>query len=553
MTTIRVDAAEVAELGVALAETGADLLLMGDPAAERWALGPGAAGPAVEELLGGWRRVRLALGGSLDRAGRRRGRGRVALPRHRGRGVALAVRGVVVSGLPPLPGHPGGGAAARRPARRDRPAAVGPGRRPRPAARRRHLGRPGRRGRSAHGCARSGRCWMPSPCASAGRRPPLRALADAMEEAQAVVARAVLDVDEAEHTYAVLEDRAVALVAAGAGEGDPEVLVVRHLQLEQVEVQQRRRGRGTRRPPSGSGRPTAAARPSSARLSVDGLADSLPYRVLAGVSSAGHDAGDRWAPVAAVVPELRPVAAAADAVAVAADAALAASRTARGMPGQLAVGAGLAAAGALGGALRRGRDRGGAAHGGRRRRHGTPHHPGSAWPWARCTRPGPAATPCAASFRGAAGAGHRRARSSAGRRSDRAGRAGRLPAGRRSGPGPARRDGAGSASRGAEPRPRRLAARDANGSGAHVHAGVEQAVASERLGPACATGRHGPAAIGPTAPDVHGPAPRHHRPRRVSAPPMPVTGGVAPTDVRAVRDRGVRGVGRGAGDGDPAR
>ena len=69
MTTIRVDGAEVAELGVALAETGADLLLMGDPAAERWALGPGDSGPAAEELLGGWRRVRLALGRSLSELG----------------------------------------------------------------------------------------------------------------------------------------------------------------------------------------------------------------------------------------------------------------------------------------------------------------------------------------------------------------------------------------------------------------------------------------------------------------------------------------------------
>ena len=69
MSTIRVDAAEVAELGVALAETAADLLLMGDPAAERWALGPGAAGPAVEELLGGWRRARLALAGVLVELG----------------------------------------------------------------------------------------------------------------------------------------------------------------------------------------------------------------------------------------------------------------------------------------------------------------------------------------------------------------------------------------------------------------------------------------------------------------------------------------------------
>jgi len=36
---------------------------------ERWALGPGAAGPAVEELLGGWRRVRLAVGESLTALG----------------------------------------------------------------------------------------------------------------------------------------------------------------------------------------------------------------------------------------------------------------------------------------------------------------------------------------------------------------------------------------------------------------------------------------------------------------------------------------------------
>ena len=66
---LRVDAAEVAELGVALTETGADLLLMGDPSAERWALGPGETGPAVEQLLGGWRRARLALGGALTDLG----------------------------------------------------------------------------------------------------------------------------------------------------------------------------------------------------------------------------------------------------------------------------------------------------------------------------------------------------------------------------------------------------------------------------------------------------------------------------------------------------
>ena len=65
MSRLRIDAAEVAELGVALAETGGDLLLLGDPAAERWALGPGDTGPAVEELIGGWRRARLVLGAAL--------------------------------------------------------------------------------------------------------------------------------------------------------------------------------------------------------------------------------------------------------------------------------------------------------------------------------------------------------------------------------------------------------------------------------------------------------------------------------------------------------
>ncbi len=69
MTRIRVDPAQVAELGVALAETGAQLSLLGDPAAERWALGPGETGPAVEELLGGWRRVRLSLAEALTGLG----------------------------------------------------------------------------------------------------------------------------------------------------------------------------------------------------------------------------------------------------------------------------------------------------------------------------------------------------------------------------------------------------------------------------------------------------------------------------------------------------
>ena len=219
-----------------------------------------------------------------------------------------------------------------------------------------------------------------------GAGPPLRALAQAMEEAQAVTSRAVLDVDEAEHAYAMLEERVVALVAAGADEGSPEVLVVRHLQTEQVRVQGDARARhavAAERFREADQRCAAVLR----SLSVDGIADSLPYRVVAGVGSAGRDLATVGA-LGAVVPELRPVAAAADAVAVAADATLLLAYG-EGDLGELAEGAGLAAAGALGGVARRGRHRGGAAHGGRRRRHGPAHHPAAAGPGDGALRPGP--------------------------------------------------------------------------------------------------------------------------------------------------------------------
>jgi hypothetical protein len=88
MTTIRVDAAAVAALGPALLEVAESLVLMGDPAAERWALGPGETGPAVEELLGGWRRVRLLLGTSLAELGEAATAGGRALSRRRCGGAA---------------------------------------------------------------------------------------------------------------------------------------------------------------------------------------------------------------------------------------------------------------------------------------------------------------------------------------------------------------------------------------------------------------------------------------------------------------------------------
>jgi hypothetical protein len=65
MTSFRVDAETVLEVGAALVELADGLATMGDPHADRWAFGPGRTGPAVEELLGGWRHARLQLAGSL--------------------------------------------------------------------------------------------------------------------------------------------------------------------------------------------------------------------------------------------------------------------------------------------------------------------------------------------------------------------------------------------------------------------------------------------------------------------------------------------------------
>ncbi len=184
-----------------------------------------------------------------------------------------------------------------------------------------------------------------------GSAAPLRALANAMAEAQVVVSAAVLDLDEAEHAYAVLEDRAVALCAAGRREDDPDLLVVRHLQVDQVEAQQLARARhaaAAERFREADARCAAVLR----SLTVDGLADDLPYRVLVGVSTAGHDVA-ALGQVATVVPELKPVVAVADAAAVAADATLLVAYG-EGDARQFATDAGLAATGALGGALRTG-------------------------------------------------------------------------------------------------------------------------------------------------------------------------------------------------------
>ncbi|MBT9254848.1 hypothetical protein KMZ32_02525 [Phycicoccus sp. MAQZ13P-2] len=65
MTTYRVDARTVLQVGEQLVGLAEALTLMGDPAADRWAFGPGRSGAAAEELLGAWRHARLRVADAL--------------------------------------------------------------------------------------------------------------------------------------------------------------------------------------------------------------------------------------------------------------------------------------------------------------------------------------------------------------------------------------------------------------------------------------------------------------------------------------------------------
>ncbi|QKE84440.1 hypothetical protein [Arthrobacter sp. NEB 688] len=65
MTTYRVDARSVLQVGEGLVDLAEVLALMGDPAADHWAFGPGRSGAAAQELLGGWRHARLRLADAL--------------------------------------------------------------------------------------------------------------------------------------------------------------------------------------------------------------------------------------------------------------------------------------------------------------------------------------------------------------------------------------------------------------------------------------------------------------------------------------------------------
>lgn len=139
-----------------------------------------------------------------------------------------------------------------------------------------------------------------------GAAGPLRSLADVMEEAQRVVEGAIRDDSDAQETYAVLEDRAYALVSAGLGEDSPDVLVVRHLQREQLrvrEVAQSQHAAASERFREADRRCSTTLR----ALSADALADPGLYRLASGASTVGRDLAG-VASVAAVVPQLKGVA-----------------------------------------------------------------------------------------------------------------------------------------------------------------------------------------------------------------------------------------------------
>lgn len=179
----------------------------------------------------------------------------------------------------------------------------------------------------------------------------LRELAAAMEEAQAVIGPAVRDNDAAAGAHLLLEDRAAALVASGALETDPALLLVRHLQREQVAIRQRAHDRHTAA--------SERFREVDARVAVrlrgladDALADPAAYRLLAAVSEGGRGVGE-LSVLAPVAPELAPVAVAGEWASTGADTVLLLAYG-EGDAAALAGRAALASTGGVGRVLKRG-------------------------------------------------------------------------------------------------------------------------------------------------------------------------------------------------------
>ncbi len=184
-----------------------------------------------------------------------------------------------------------------------------------------------------------------------GASAPLLAVADVLEEVQAVIGVAVHDDDAAAHAFVALEDRVVLLVAAGRTEEDPDVLVLRHLQREQVAEQVRARARHAAAVERFREADARAARVLRG-LALDDIADSHLYRTLATLRAAGRGVAEVGA-LSVVAPELAPLAAAGEATGVVADAGLLAVYG-EGDVGSLATSLGLASTGGVGRVLRHG-------------------------------------------------------------------------------------------------------------------------------------------------------------------------------------------------------
>lgn len=180
---------------------------------------------------------------------------------------------------------------------------------------------------------------------------PLRALADALEDAQVVIAAAQREHDAAEGEYTRLEDHAWTLTAAGVAESDAALLAVRLRQRENVEAMQR----AGRRHALAVERFRDEDRRSASRLRTladDGLADPWAYRALRGAGALGDGLGSTGALVP-VAPELGPVSLAGDALGAVSGAGLLVGYG-EGRWSYVAARAGLAAVGFGGAALRSG-------------------------------------------------------------------------------------------------------------------------------------------------------------------------------------------------------
>lgn len=180
---------------------------------------------------------------------------------------------------------------------------------------------------------------------------PLHSLAAAMEEAQTAIGSAVRDHDDAQHAYAVLEDRAYLLVAGGATEAGPDVSTIRALQIQQAEIQATARSRHA----AASSTFQEADRRCAATLAAlaeDSIADSLLYRFTTGASSLGHGIGALGV-AALAAPELAPLALVGDVLAFGADASRLVLYGEGDLKG-LGVSAGLIAMGTAGKVLRSG-------------------------------------------------------------------------------------------------------------------------------------------------------------------------------------------------------